>query len=55
MQAADLPFSRRPNVTDAMLRRVFGVTEAADHISSRIPFIPPHAACKVRRDERQRQ
>jgi hypothetical protein len=40
-------------ITDAMLTRVFGVAEAADHISSGIPFILPHATCKVRRDERQ--
>jgi hypothetical protein len=52
MQGADLPFFRRPKtITDAMLGRVFGVAQAADHIPSGIPFILSHAACKVRRDE----
>ena len=45
--------SYHETLTDATLRHVFGVAEAADHIPSRIPFILPHAACKVCRDERQ--
>jgi hypothetical protein len=54
MQGAHLPFlPPAETITDAMLRRVFGVAEAAGHIPSWIPFILPHAACKVRRDERQ--
>ena len=39
-------------ITDAMLNRVFGVAGAVDRVPSGIPFILPHAACKVRRDER---
>jgi iron complex transport system ATP-binding protein len=39
-------------ITDAMLDHVFGVAEAVDRAPSGIPFILPHAARKVRRDER---
>ncbi len=40
-------------ITDAMLNRVFGVAEAVDCVPGGVPFILPHAARKVRRDEHQ--